>query len=94
MLENHRFLRFFVAIGKARVSAHSTLPAKRESVIVGYYTLKKYVMRIPRLYFHGLSSLVTDIQELDRIVLGEIVQKATVGEEQVIDGVQHQGITT
>jgi len=60
----------------------------------GLLYFKKYVMRIPRLYLHGLSDLLTDIQELDRIVLGEIVQKTTVGEEQDIDGVQHQGITT
>jgi hypothetical protein len=31
----------------------------------------------------------TDIQELDRIVLGELVEKITVGEAQVIDGVKH-----
>jgi chromosome segregation ATPase len=35
----------------------------------------------------------TNIQELDRIVLGELVEKITVGEAQVIDGIKHQGIT-
>ena len=35
----------------------------------------------------------TDIQELDRIVLGELVEKITVGEAQVIDGVKHIEIT-
>jgi DNA invertase Pin-like site-specific DNA recombinase len=34
-----------------------------------------------------------DIQELDRIVLGELVEKITVGEAQVIDGVKHIEIT-
>lgn len=35
----------------------------------------------------------TDIQELDRIVLGEPVEKITVSEAQVIDGTKHIGIT-
>ena len=30
-----------------------------------------------------------DIQELDRIVIGELLEKVTVGEAQVIDGVKH-----
>lgn len=34
-----------------------------------------------------------DIQELDRIVLGELVEKITVGEVQIIDGVKHMEIT-
>jgi hypothetical protein len=34
-----------------------------------------------------------DIKELDRIVLGELVEKITVGEAQVIDGVKHIEIT-
>ena len=34
-----------------------------------------------------------DIQELDRIVLGELIEKITVGEAQVIDGVKHIEIT-
>ena len=34
-----------------------------------------------------------DIQELDRIVLGELVEKITVGEAQIIDGVKHIDIT-
>jgi hypothetical protein len=34
-----------------------------------------------------------DIQELDRIVLGELVEKITVGEAQVIDGVKNIDIT-
>lgn len=34
-----------------------------------------------------------DIQELDRIVLGELVEKITVGEAQVIDCVKHIDIT-
>ncbi|MDR0491214.1 MAG: DUF4368 domain-containing protein [Oscillospiraceae bacterium] len=35
----------------------------------------------------------TDIQELDRVVLGELIEKVTVGEAQVIDGVKHMEIT-
>jgi DNA invertase Pin-like site-specific DNA recombinase len=35
----------------------------------------------------------TDIQELDRVVLGELIEKITVGEAQVIDGVKHVEIT-
>ena len=35
----------------------------------------------------------TDIRELDRIVLGELVEKITVGESQVIDGVKHMDVT-
>ena len=35
----------------------------------------------------------TDIKELDRIVLGELVEKITVGEAQVIDGVKNVEIT-
>jgi len=34
-----------------------------------------------------------DIQELDRIVLGELVEKITVSEAQVIDGVKHIEVT-
>jgi DNA invertase Pin-like site-specific DNA recombinase len=34
-----------------------------------------------------------DIQELDRIILGELVEKITVGETQFIDGVKHIDIT-
>jgi hypothetical protein len=34
-----------------------------------------------------------DIKELDRIVLGELIEKITVGEAQVIDGVKHMDIT-
>lgn len=34
-----------------------------------------------------------DIQELDRIVLGELVEKITVGEAQIIDGVKNIDIT-
>ena len=35
----------------------------------------------------------SDIQELDRIVLGELIEKVTVGEAQVIDGVKHVEVT-
>jgi uncharacterized protein (DUF342 family) len=35
----------------------------------------------------------TDIQELDRVVHGELIEKITVGEAQVIDGVKHMDIT-
>ena len=35
----------------------------------------------------------TDIQELDRVVLWELIEKITVGEAQVIDGVKHMDIT-
>ena len=35
----------------------------------------------------------TDIQELDRVVLGELIEKITVGEAQVIDGEKHVDIT-
>jgi len=35
----------------------------------------------------------TDIQELDRVVLGELIEKITVGEAQVIDGVKHIEVT-
>jgi len=35
----------------------------------------------------------SDIQELDRIVLGELVEKITVGEAQVIDGMKHMEVT-
>jgi chaperonin cofactor prefoldin len=35
----------------------------------------------------------TDIQELDRIILGELVEKITVGEAKVIDSVKHLDIT-
>jgi len=34
-----------------------------------------------------------DIKELDRVVLGELVEKITVGEAQVIDGVKNIDIT-
>ena len=34
-----------------------------------------------------------DIQELDRIILGELVEKVTVGEPKVIDGVKNLDIT-
>ena len=34
-----------------------------------------------------------DIRELDRIVLGELVEKITVGEAQLIDGMKHMEIT-
>ena len=34
-----------------------------------------------------------DIRELDRIVLGELVEKITVGEAQIIDGVKNIQIT-
>lgn len=34
-----------------------------------------------------------NIRELDRVVLGELVEKITVGEAQVIDGVKHIEIT-
>lgn len=34
-----------------------------------------------------------DIQQLDRVVLGELIEKITVGEAQVIDGVKHMEIT-
>jgi len=35
----------------------------------------------------------TDIQELDRVVLGELIEKITVGEAQVINGEKHVDIT-
>jgi len=35
----------------------------------------------------------TDIQGLDRVILGELIEKITVGETQVIDGVKHMDIT-
>jgi len=35
----------------------------------------------------------TDIQELDRVVLGELIEKITVGESQVIDCEKHVDIT-
>ena len=35
----------------------------------------------------------TDIQELDRVVIGELIEKITVSEAQVIDGVKHVDIT-
>ncbi len=35
----------------------------------------------------------TDIQELDRTVLGELIEKITVGESKVIDGVKHTEVT-
>jgi hypothetical protein len=34
-----------------------------------------------------------DIKALDRIVLGELIEKITVGETQVIDGVKNIEIT-
>ena len=34
-----------------------------------------------------------DIKELDRVVLGELVEKITVGEAQVVDGVKNIEIT-
>ena len=34
-----------------------------------------------------------DIQELDRIVLGELIEKVTVGETKIIDGAKHVEIT-
>lgn len=34
-----------------------------------------------------------DIQELDRIVLGELLEKVTVGEAKIIDGVKHVEVT-
>ena len=35
----------------------------------------------------------TDIQELDSVVLGDLIEKITVSEAQVIDGVKHVEIT-
>jgi len=53
------------------------LSADRQDASAWIETIKKY----------------TDIQELDRTVLGELVEKITVGEAQVIDGVKHIEIT-
>jgi len=34
-----------------------------------------------------------DIQELDRVALGELVEQITVGEAQVIDGIKNVDVT-
>jgi len=64
-----------------RISANKTeierLSANRRDVSAWLELIRKYA----------------DIQELDRTVLGELVEKITIGESQVIDGEKHIDIT-